>query len=241
MLGMVVFSVLLTSFSFYFYQVFYGANILLEQQNQTILIQKGEDFDDVRNKFYEAQIINDVISFSFVAKVLGYQDLVKPGVYLLSSGMSNLAAIRMLRAGDQKPVRVTFNNVRLKSELAQKITENTGIETSEFENLLEDNDFLAQYNVNSQNVMSLFLPNTYEVYWTITAKELFAKMVAEHEKYWNADRIAKAKSLNLSSIEVSILASIVQAESIKNDERPTIAGLYLNRLQKKIALHADPT
>jgi len=241
MLGMVVFSVLLTSFSFYFYQVFYGANILLDQQDQTIIIQKEDDFDDVRNKFYDANIINDVISFSFVSKVLGYQDLVKPGVYQLNSGMSNLAAVRMLRAGNQKPVRITFNNVRLKFELAQKITENTGIETSEFESLLENNDFLSQFGVNTENVMTLFLPNTYEVYWTITAKELFAKMVAEHQKYWNADRLSKAKGLEMTPIEVSILASIVQAESIKDDERPTIAGLYLNRLKKNIALQADPT
>ncbi|MFT7381436.1 MAG: UPF0755 protein [Roseivirga sp.] len=241
MFGMIVFSVLLTSFSFYFYQVFYGANILLEQQDQAIIIQKDDDFDAVRNKFYDEEIINDVISFSFVSKVLGYQDLVKPGVFQLTSGMSNLAAVRMLRAGAQKPVRVTFNNVRLKTELAEKITQNTGIETSDFQILLEDNDYLSEYSVNTENVMTLFLPNTYEVYWTITAKELFAKMVAEHEKYWTADRLAKAKSLNLTSIEVSILASIVQAESVKNDERPTIAGLYLNRLKKNIALQADPT
>uniref|UniRef100_UPI004048B501 endolytic transglycosylase MltG n=1 Tax=Roseivirga sp. TaxID=1964215 RepID=UPI004048B501 len=156
MLGMVVFSVLLTSFSFYFYQVFYGANILLDQQDQTIIIQKEDDFDAVRNKFYDANIINDVISFSFVSKVLGYQDLVKPGVYQLNSGMSNLAAVRMLRAGNQKPIRITFNNVRLKSELAQKITENTGIETSEFESLLENDDFLSQFGVNNENVMTLF-------------------------------------------------------------------------------------
>uniref|UniRef100_UPI00404822B3 endolytic transglycosylase MltG n=2 Tax=Roseivirga sp. TaxID=1964215 RepID=UPI00404822B3 len=241
MLGMVVFSVLLTSFSFYFYQVFYGANILLDQQDQTIIIQKEDDFDAVRNKFYDANIINDVISFSFVSKVLGYQDLVKPGVYQLNSGMSNLAAVRMLRAGNQKPIRITFNNVRLKSELAQKITENTGIETSEFESLLENDDFLSQFGVNNENVMTLFLPNTYEVYWTISAKELFTKMVAEHQKYWNTDRLAKAKALEMTPIEVSILASIVQAESVKDDERPTIAGLYLNRLKKNIALQADPT
>ncbi|MGK0488345.1 MAG: UPF0755 protein, partial [Candidatus Endobugula sp.] len=241
MLGMIVASVLLTSFSFYFYQVFYGANILLDKENQTILILKEDTFDDVRNKFYDDFIINDVISFSFVAKVLGYQELVKPGLYQLKKGMSNLAAVRMLRSGDQVPVRITFNNVRLKFDLAEKITENTGIEPTEFLALLEDNNFLTQYGVNSESVMTLFLPNTYEVYWTLTATELFSKMAQEHDKFWTTKRKAKAKELKMTPIEVSILASIVQAESVKNDERPTIAGLYLNRLNRNIPLQADPT
>ncbi|MFT6055052.1 MAG: UPF0755 protein [Roseivirga sp.] len=241
MLGMIVASVLLTSFSFYFYQVFYGANILLDKENQTILILKEDTFDDVRNKFYDDFIINDVISFSFVAKVLGYQELVKPGLYQLKKGMSNLAAVRMLRSGDQVPVRITFNNVRLKFDLAEKITENTGIEPTEFLALLEDNNFLTQYGVNSESVMTLFLPNTYEVYWTLTATELFSKMAQEHDKFWTTKRKAKAKELKMTPIEVSILASIVQAESVKNDERPTIAGLYLNRLKRNIPLQADPT
>lgn len=241
MLGMIVASVLLTSFSFYFYQVFYGANILLDKENQTILILKEDTFDDVRNKFYDDFIINDVISFSFVAKVLGYQELVKPGLYQLKKGMSNLAAVRMLRSGDQVPVRITFNNVRLKLDLAEKITENTGIEPTEFLALLEDNNFLTQYGVNSESVMTLFLPNTYEVYWTLTATELFSKMAQEHDKFWTTKRKAKAKELKMTPIEVSILASIVQAESVKNDERPTIAGLYLNRLNRNIPLQADPT
>ncbi|KYG82391.1 endolytic transglycosylase MltG [Roseivirga echinicomitans] len=241
LLAMVVFSVMLTSFSFYFYQVFYGANILIERENTTVTIHYGESFDEVRNKFYDAQVINDVISFSFVSKTLGYQDAVKPGVYYLKTGMSNIETVRMLRAGDQIPVRITFNNVRLKSELADKITDNTGIEPEVFEALLNDDAFLADYGVNSENVMTLFLPNTYEVYWTIKAEELFSKMAEEHKKFWTADRVAKAKALDLTPVQVSVLASIVQAESIKNDERPTIAGLYLNRLERNIALQADPT
>lgn len=240
-LAMVVFSVLLTSFSFYFYQMFYGANILIEQADTSITIEYGEGFDEVRNMFYDANIINDPISFSFVSKTMGYQKSVKPGVYYLKSGMSNIEAVRMLRAGDQRPVRITFNNIRLKPELAEKITDNTGIEPEAFEELLNDDAFLAEYGVSSENVMTLFLPNTYEVYWTIKAKELFSKMAEEHKKFWTADRIAKANAIGLTPIQVSILASIVQAESIKDDERPTIAGLYLNRLQKNIALQADPT
>ncbi len=238
---LVVSSILLTSFSFYFYQVFYGENILVEKQASAIIIDHDDTFDDVRNMLYDDDIIQEVISFSFVSKVLGYQKLVKPGLYELQPGMTNLEAVRMLRAGAQAPVRITFNNVRLKNELVEKITANTGVNTNDFESLLNDDDFLAKYGLNSENALSIFIPNTYEVYWTITAEELFQKMYDQYNSFWNADRKAKAEAINLTPTEVSVLASIVQAESIKKEEGPIIAGLYLNRLKRNIALQADPT
>ena len=241
MIALVVFSMLLTTFSFYFYQMFNGSNVLLDQENQVITIAKGESFDDLRARLYDDKIIQDALSFSFVAKVLGYQDAVKPGVYLFEKGMSNLALVRRLRAGDQIPVRITFNNVRLKPELAEKITTNTGIAQADFEALLNDEAFLEKYNLNPENSMTVFLPNTYEVYWTITAEELFDKMYKEYEQYWTAERKQKAAALNLTPTQVSVLASIVQAESIIGSEKRTIAGLYLNRLEQNIHLQADPT
>ena len=121
-LGMVIFSVVLTSFTFYFYQVFYGLNILTEANDRTILIDKDDNFDSLRNYLYDNRTIQDVLSFSFVAKALKYQDNVKPGLYRLSSKSSNIEAIRKLRAGDQVPTEITFNNVRFKEELAEKIS-----------------------------------------------------------------------------------------------------------------------
>ena len=241
MIALVVFSMLLTTFSFYFYQMFNGSNVLLEKENQVITIKKGESFGDLRARLYDGELIQDALSFSFVAKVLGYQEAVKPGVYLLEKGMSNLNLVRRLRAGDQVPVRITFNNVRLKPELAEKITTNTGLAASDFEALLNDDNFLEKYNLNTENSLSVFLPNTYEVYWTITAEELFDKMYKEYEKYWTAERKQKAAALELTPTEVSVLASIVQAESTQSDEKRTIAGLYINRLNRNIHLQADPT
>lgn len=241
MITLVVFSVLLTTFTFYFYQMFKGSNILLDKQDQVIIIEKGDSFSDLRAALYDSEIIQDAVSFSFVAKVLDYQEAVKPGVYLLKSGMSNLDAVRMLRAGAQVPVRITFNNVRLKSELAEKITTNTGVSATEFEALLNDDTFLEKYDLNPDNSMTVFVPNTYEVYWTITPEELFDKMYQESQKFWTAERKQQAAALNLTPTEVSILASIVQAESVQSDEKATIAGLYLNRLNQQIFLQADPT
>ncbi|RKQ50080.1 UPF0755 protein [Roseivirga pacifica] len=241
LLGMIVFSVLLTSFSFYFYQLFFGVNVLAEKNDTTILIDRDDTFDSLRNRLYDEQIIEDALSFSFVSKVLGYQDAIKPGVYLLTKDMNNLEAVRKLRAGDQTPVNITFNNVRLKPELAEKITANTGVSTEEFLALLNNEDYIADFGFNEATVIGMFIPNTYEVYWTISAEALFERMNKEYKAFWNDSRKQKAEAIGLSPAEVSTLASIVQAESIMGDESPTIAGLYINRLNKNILLQADPT
>lgn len=240
-LVMVIFSVLLTSFSFYFYQLFYGANVLTEAEPREILIDYDDNFDSLRNHLYNEGVIEDALSFSFVAKVLKYPDLVKPGVYRLDSKMTNLAAIRMLRSGDQTPVNITFNNVRYKSDLTEKITSGIGLKPAEFEALLNDDVYLEQYGFNSENVMAMFIPNTYEVYWTVSAESLFERMNKEYTAFWTPEKKAKAEELGLTPVEVSALASIVQDESIMTDEKPTIAGLYLNRLNKNMLLQADPT
>ncbi|WP_422008584.1 endolytic transglycosylase MltG [Roseivirga pacifica] len=241
LLGMIIFSVLLTSFSFYFYQLFFGVNVLAEKNDTTILIDRDDTFDSLRNRLYDEQIIEDALSFSFVSKVLGYQDAIKPGVYLLNKDMNNLEAVRKLRAGDQTPVNITFNNVRLKPELAEKITANTGVSTDEFLALLNNEDYIADFGFNEATVIGMFIPNTYEVYWTISAEALFERMNKEYKAFWNDSRKQKAEAIGLSPAEVSTLASIVQAESIMGDESPTIAGLYINRLNKNILLQADPT
>ena len=240
---MVVFSVLLTTFSFYFYQVFFGKNILTEEdaRKTLILIDNDDNFDSLRNQLYDRGIIQDAVSFSFVAKALKYQENVKPGLYELSTSMSNIEGVRKLRAGDQIPVKITFNNIRLKEELAGKITSTIGLDSLTFLNTLNDGRIQEELGFTNETILSMFIPNTYEVYWTISEEELLAKMKREYDRFWNGDRINKANEMGLTPIEISSLASIVQAESIKQDESSTIAGLYFNRLQKGIKLQADPT
>ncbi len=238
---MVIFSLMLTTFSFYFYQLFFGANVLTESEARTILIDEDDNFDSLRNYLYDTRVIEDALSFSFVAKILKYPKLIKPGVYRLDAQMNNLDAIRRLRAGEQVPVDITFNNVRLKEELAEKITATIGMEQKEFFDLLNDISFLEEYGFTADNVMTMFIPNTYEVYWTITPEDLFERMNREFKGFWTDEKIQKAESIGLTPKEASILASIVQAESIMSEEKPTIAGLYINRLERNIPLQADPT
>jgi len=238
---LVVFSVTLSSFSFYIYQVINTPNILVDQESRYFYIHTGASFKDVQNSLYSQNIVNDLVAFSFLSKLMNYDELVKPGKYLLSTNMSNLAAIRMLRAGEQVPVNITFNNVRLLEELPPKICMGIELKPVEFKKVLEDSAVWKHYGFNIHTFKCMFIPNTYEVYWTISAEALLDRMYQEYENFWDETRKQKADSMGLSPVEVTTLASIVKAECKMNEEAPVIAGLYINRLKKNYALQADPT
>ena len=234
-------SILLISFSFYAYQICYVPNVLVGKENRVIIIPNDASFETVQKILHEGQYVQDLISFSFLAKLMDYDEAVKPGRYILQANMNNLTAVRFLRAGLQEPVKITFNNVRLIPELSEKITRNLGTTPQEFEAGLIQFAMSNNYGFNKDNVLCMFIPNTYEVYYNIRVESLIERMHGEFENFWNEERTAKAKALGLSPVEVSILASIVQAESVRRDEAPIIAGLYVNRLKQGIALQADPT
>ena len=235
-------SVLGISLTFYFYQVFFSANTLVESDQSYLLkIPSNSVYKNVVDQLYEEKVINDAVSFGFVAKILGYQEAVKPGLYTIEPKMSNLQLVRMLRSGQQTPVRVTFNTIRTKEDLAEKISANLEVSKEQFLELLKDSVYIRKYGVEEETVMSLFIPNTYEFWWDTSAEELFERMHKEYQIFWTDARKQKAQDLGLSQQEVSTLASIVQAESQKSDERPKIAGVYLNRLRIGMPLQADPT
>ena len=167
--------------------------------------------------------------------------MLSTGVYELNPKMTNIEAVRKLRVGDQSPVKITLNNIRSKEELAGKITANISLDSSAFVSVLNDETIINQLGFNKETIISMFIPNTYEVYWTITANQLLQKMKTEYDQFWSPSRRQKAETMGLSQNEVSTLASILQAESIMSDESSVIAGLYYNRLQKGIKLQADPT
>lgn len=234
-------SVLLISFAFYAYQIVYTPNILVGKDPRSLVIPNGASFKDVQRLLHEGDYIQDLISFSFLSKLMDYDKQVKPGRYVLQTDLTNIEGIRLLRAGIQEPVMVTFNNVRLISDLGEKITRNLNMKPAEFEAALVGFAMNNPYGFNKDNVLCMFIPNTYEVYFNVSPEDLIGRMHTEYEKFWTDERKEKAKAAGLTPIEVSILASIVQAESIKKTEAPVIAGLYLNRLKKDIALQADPT
>lgn len=234
-------SMLLISFTFYFYQIYFTANFLLDKEDKLFVIQPGSSFQQVQRDLVKGGFVNDIVSFSFVARLAGFDKRIKPGRYYLKKNMNNRQALQALTSGRSEEVKVTFTHVRLISDLGEKITANIGVTEKEFYDALDK--FIAnnEDGFNKDNILTMFIPNTYMVYFNVIPESLIARFNNEYHSFWNIERLDKARALGLTPIEVSILASIVQAEISKTEEGPVVAGLYLNRLKKDIPLQADPT
>lgn len=237
-----VVSILFIVFIFYGYQMCWSPNILVDREGgRVLLVKEGTTFAQLQKKLYQGGFVNDMVSFSFLARLKRLDKKIHPGRYFLKANMSNLEAINALRTGKQEPVSVTYSHVRLRSELSERITGNLGMTPGEFENALSQFVHTNKDGFNDENILCLFLPNTYEVYYNVTPAGLVARMHREFNDFWNEEYRAQARAMGLTPIEVSILASIVQAETVREDEAPRIAGLYVNRLRQHMALQADPT
>ncbi|MBE49856.1 MAG: aminodeoxychorismate lyase [Flammeovirgaceae bacterium] len=241
-LSVIIFSTLLTTFSLYFFQIFFSPNFLINSPEKNIYIYESTSFKNLQDTLDQKGYINDLVSFSFLSKIMKYNNNIKSGSYVIESNMSNYDLIQKLRSGNQSPLKITFNNIRNLDELSKKITKKLKIDSDDFIDYLYSREWqnkISQFKL--ENVILMFLPDTYEVYWNISSKSLFQKMKYEYDYFWNDTRKAKAKKINLSEIQVGILASIVQAETNHIDEASDIAGVYINRLNKKMYLQADPT
>ena len=224
-----------------FYDLCMRPNILVEKSGKQLNIPHGTSFSELKKVLQREEYVSNLASFSLLAHLVRYDRSVIPGAYQLATNMSSWKAIRVLRTGMQQPVNITLHHVHTKEELAAKITQNIEISAADFKKLLDNPILLGRYGFNVDNVMTMFIPNTYEVYWTITPESLFAKMHKEYERFWTISRCSQAKRLNLTPIDTSILASIVQRETNKIEEASLIAGVYINRLRKKMALQSCPT
>lgn len=238
----VVFGIGITSVTFYGYQVINAPNILVEKDDATLLIPLNATFKSVQDSLFDKGYVHDLVAFSFLAKLMDYDKTVKPGRYRLRRNMSNITAIRMLRAGEQEPVNVTFNSIRKLEELPEKVCQNLAISPQEFSSALSDHVAHNEWGFDERTAMAMFIPNTYQFYWNVSGEQVIKRLYDEYEKFWNENRMSRADALGLTPIEVYTLASIVQAEQMNYaEERPTIAGLYINRLKKGMKLDSDPT
>ena len=239
--GLIIGSMLVSSFSFYFWQVVYTPNILINKEDLVFNIPTGANFKYVQNSLYDLGIVNDLVSFSFLSKLKRYDQSIKPGSYLLQADMSNRDAINMLRSGDQVPIKLTYSNVRSLEVLAAKIASYLEFDSATMMSNLSNSDVASSYGFTKETFMCMFLPNTYEVYITDRPVVVLDRIYSAYKLFWNPERLAKAATLNLTPEEVIVLASIVDAETNQMDEAPTVAGVYINRLTKNIKLQADPT
>ena len=240
LIPLIVFSTLLSTSSVYIYQMLFSPNFLINQPDKMILIKDDTNFKELTNQLIEDTLLNDVISFSFLSKIMKYSDNVKQGAYRVKMNMSNYDLISMLRAGNQTPINITFSYSRKINDLAQKISQKLKMSEKDLMDFINKNGF-DNYGFDNQNIIGMFLPDTYEVYWDITPENLLDKMKKEYDKFWNSERTKKLERINLSKNEVITLASIVASETNKIDEADRIAGVYINRLKKNMLLQADPT
>ena len=166
---------------------------------------------------------------------------VRTGRYLVPAETANLQLIRMFRSGDQKPIQLTFNNIRTREQLAARLGSQLMIDSASIISKLEDDTYMQQFGLRKETAVCLFLPDTYEMWWDISADQLFKRMDVIHDAFWNADRLAKAAALELTPEEVTTIASIVEEETNRDEDKPIIAGLYMNRLRIGMPMQSCPT
>jgi UPF0755 protein len=236
----IILSLLGVGYSFYT-KVFFPNISLIQQKEKYIYIPTGSSFTDVLRILNDQNLLENQASFEWVAEQMKYKNKVKAGRYRIKDNMSNKELVALLRSGEQTPINVVFNNVRTAEQLASVIASQLEADSAAFMGLLGNETFLKKYGFTTPTRMAMFIPNTYEFYWNTSSKMFIERMANEYKKFWNSGRKARAAKLNLTQTQVSVLASIVDQETSKNDEKPRIAGVYMNRYLKGWKLEADPT
>ncbi len=218
-----------------YYQQIFGEIV---KKDGVIFIRTNDQIEDVKKELND--FIGDENLFNWLALKKNYKNP-KSGQYSISRGMSLNDVINLLRSGNQTPIKLTFNNQHSLEDFSGRISQQIELDSVTILNAFKDSLFLQNQTLTKASSLGILIPNTYEVFWDISKEQLRNRMLKEYRKFWNNDRMQKAKKLNMSPSEVMTLASIVQKETSKSIERPTVAGLYINRLVKGIPLQADPT
>lgn len=219
-----------------YYNKIYRSNVVADTR---INIPINSDFKKVTNLI--SPFVKESKSFKWVANKKKYTNRIKPGSYLISEGMNNNDLVNLLRSGNQTPVKVSFNNQDSLEKLAERIAQQIEPDSLEMIGVLKDESFWDENGFSKATALSMYIPNSYELYWNTSASAFQNRMLKEYKKFWNESRLYQANMLELTPEEVMTLASIVQKETSNVPERKTVAGLYLNRLKNKWPLQADPT
>jgi len=228
---------------YYLYDAIYTPNVAIDLSKSDITITNGSSFEDVAKMLIDGKYIEDESSFRLVSKLMKFDQKSNiSGKYKIKPGSTNKELITLLRSGNQEPVNVTINSVRFVSDMAGKVSKYIEPDSMTLFNYLIDANNLQKWGYNKENLMSLFIPNTYEFYWDTSPEKFVNRMQSEHKKYWSAKGREQAISeLGITKEEAYALASIIEKETTNPKERKTISGVYHNRLRNDIALQADPT
>ncbi len=212
-----------------------------ESDGAYINIDDNDTMDSVLTKYAEVSGGRHVTVFKWTAFVLGYDKKIRTGHYEISSHEGLLSLVRKLRSGMQTPIKLTVPSVRTVERLAAELGERLMIDSTAIVTMLKDSLTCAGYGLDTANIIGIFIPNTYELYWNIPVKKFLDRMKKESDTFWTEQRLSKAENAGMTPQEVITLASIIDEETANNGEKPMIAGMYLNRLKSGMPLQADPT
>ena len=211
-------------------------------QDRTVYIPSGATYAQLLDSLGDDGVyVKDKSRFDNMARLFSLDQGVRPGHYILKEGMSYIDAVKMFRNGLQTPVRLTFNNIRTLPQLAGRLSSQIEADSLTLLAQLTDESVAESYGFTPQTFIGMFIPNTYEVWWTISPESLLDRMKKEYDRFWNDERVAKLEKTGLTRDQAITLASIVYEESKMSDEMPVIAGVYMNRLERGMPLQADPT
>jgi len=219
------------------YIKFFTSNTSFDKEELYVEVPTGSNYQDVEKIL--SPLVKNMSDFEFIAQRRSYPENVKAGRFLLKKGMSAFQLVAAMRRN--VPVKLAFNNQERLENLCERLSTQIEPDTTKLLKSFRDSIFLKKNGFTEQTVFAMFLPNTYEVYWNISAEKFRGRMLDEYNRFWTKERLAKASALNLTPVQVITVASIVHKESVKKSERPTIAGVYLNRLTQGMPLQADPT
>ena len=222
------------------YQLFFSQPFQISETGY-IYIDRDDDIDSVYNQIIKVGNPKSMKGFKIIAEQKGYDKNIKTGRYAIKPTDNMRYLHRRLSLGYQTPVNLTIGSVRTMDRIARNASRQLMIDSTEIIGLLNDTAYLNTIGYTTQTIPALFIPNTYEVYWNISAEDFMKRMIKEHKVFWNEERIKKAESIGLTPEEVATLASIVEEETAVNAEKPVVAGLYINRLKRGMLLQADPT
>jgi UPF0755 protein len=230
--------VFMGGFAWYVYQTFFSENTAFNNPEAHVYIPTNARFSEVIEEL--RPLLDNTESFSKTAEKKGYINNIKAGHFIIKKGMNNNELINTLRSRNI-PIDIKFNNQERLENLAGHISQQIEADSISLLNAMRDSIFLKEQNLSEDTALSLYIPNTYEFYWNTDAETFRDRMKKEYDRFWNESRTAKARELDLTKEEVISLAAIVQKETAKVEERPRVAGVYINRLRRGMLLQADPT
>ena len=219
----------------------FTAKVSITGEPSAVLVDDDDNIDSVKVKLSQMSGGMTVWAFGILADASGYSSHIRTGRYEVNADTRLLPFFRKIRNGSQDPVKLTIRSVRTVPQLAAFLGDKLMLDSAAIASAMTDSTFCASMGYDAQTIISLFVPNTYEVYWDVSLERFFERMKKENAAFWTADRTRKAADAGLDKVEVFTLASIIDEETANNAEKPMVAGMYINRLHKGMPLQADPT